>query len=847
MNTDNTLSALNNGALQLLIQNPLWLSNFQKQLLSLLCKNIPSSPTGHICIPTNADKLQTSLALAIAYQYAYPNKKSLLIVPNDTALQAYQNLYAQIALELNFPLNNIIIAKYASSSALSADLFGLVLADDARLSLTTPNLSKIKNKFNHTVIFDITATPLEWHKKQLKTAFDTPLLRINISDSVQNHLLPSVTNMLLETKFPIDLTNTLWTDKNIDEINKIFQEQNASDPQINTSEIFYDRIAQNIADFYLNYQDISDGTILNTQKCFINCHRADVAEKQAFLLNQKAGKNIAACWDPSIINQESVWTDFETGKLKVLCLTDNLHKLPNINNIYWMINYPTTTYFALKQCETLLNQPITNSQKIRIVDIALANPYTSENNPVASAHLNRQILFGDIIHAPELITLKQRTIDKIRQKKSNIVSKAEVSDFIVYANSQELNRVWANKPFQFNASQAYNLPQSTIWSSYKVAKLLHNFQLTSEIKHNLQVFYENGETFIDSTGEKRPLVYHVKLHGKNNYYLHGNVAALQHFLSLCKTPLKINPLYLDYLFRNEEIESKQAGMKTCETLCSYFRVYHNRSVMRKKMLELFNKNATFIDNDGQEKPLIVRRSFGSGVTVYLNAGEQAIKTFYELSQKDINLSFDSQLKPGRLGMKSAAKIATMLKRPEMKSIFQELYDSRVMFTDSCGIKQPIIELCYFRGIAPMLYMHEDKEALRTVLHKYAQQLNISTDAIDDTVAYIYASPRKGMKSATDLCALLNNTKYYLKIEELFNHLYTKKITFKDSNGTTKPLVEKFNVDQKDVFYLNENKKALKLLILKYGDKIGLRISQPLSVNHKNLNISAQQNKEKYRD
>ncbi|MBR6411997.1 MAG: DEAD/DEAH box helicase family protein [Alphaproteobacteria bacterium] len=393
----------------------------QQKVLRDFIQSPEQFKTGIFDLATAFGKTRIMALLADAYHQNAPHQ---IIIAEPT-----RELVGQIATELSTYFSDtakvgqffsekkdtthpILVTTYSSLDKLAHIVnpqnVGLLLLDEGHHAVSDKRM-EIVRRFSNACQYGMTATPDYSEDRTLKNLLHNTIAHVDIRQGIHDGILSPFSNIVLFSTFQLDLSQVKRVggsgDYDIEDYRQAFAKALSPVHLSNTSDTDWKNAHRKIAhEIALFYQSM----VPHKKHCLINCHTQEEAKIQAEEINKVFGKPTAGVWT-SNTQKTAALSDFESGKLGVLCQVGMLQEGYDFPALDLCINYPTASPVRATQRggRTLRLDPDNPDKQATIVDIVFSFP--GSHNPYTSARKNNQVLYSDVVQA---IYVAPKTINR---------------------------------------------------------------------------------------------------------------------------------------------------------------------------------------------------------------------------------------------------------------------------------------------------------------------------------------------------------------------------------------------------------------------------------------------------
>ena len=433
----------------------------------------------------------------------------------------------------------ILVTTYNSLEKLAQivnpDSIGLLLLDEGHHAVSDKRV-EIVRRFSNACQYGMTATPDYSEDRTLKNLLGNTIAHIDIRQGIYDGILSPFSNVILFSKFQLDLSKVKRTgtgEYDIADYHQAFSKALSPVHMPNTEDTGWQdahrRVAHEVALFY---QSLAS----DKKHCLINCHTQEEAQIQAEEINKVFGRKQAGAWTTDSKNTHAL-SEFESGKLGALCQVGMLQEGYDFPALDMCINYPTASWVRATQRggRTLRLDPQNPDKQATIVDIVLGFP--GSKNPYTSARKNGQVLYSDVVKAIYVAPKSLSTFDRKQPLSFPPTIHLDLKHFKVVSNIRNL--LTLKREDQQREAAEYVPPKLPgMLSANDLSDVMGGtpnkyFELLQEIHKNPELNFhcaEDGQTF--------QLVHYVKSGNAETYCLSNHPEAMKFFTEICATKYK---------------------------------------------------------------------------------------------------------------------------------------------------------------------------------------------------------------------------------------------------------------------------------------------------------------------
>ena len=642
---------------------PLSFTPSEFAILEQYLSDLEKHQTGIFNLPPGFGSNKIVTAIALAYlsqiQYTNPKGKMIIVVPslsdmeNDNGtLEEINTLISNLNRDMELTgsflellnigkyygkkkdiKNQIIVTTYRSLESLRAELernnelddFGLVLLTKAHHAVSD-DLRHTIQKFKNAAIYGTTPTPAYDSQRHLGKVLGDVIATVDFRQSIEEGNRADVKNAMLSIGLCLDLSqvpyqNGEWSEAEIDKAIKNAASSNVQYTYYpKTWKEAQELIAKSVVEHYATHEDdeprigrLCDLTDPNNPKlksCVVNVNSQETAKIVEKAFNDYFGRKVAAVWTMDT-KDKSVLDNFEKGIVSVLCQVGRLPEDYHLPKISVCFNFPTHSLVREMQRGDLAlhnNDDPTIRKLAYIVDVVILHPLYRDN-PVLSAHANKQWLFADVVGAP-VVKMKddeERKTGRLVENKGGL----PLTGFEVFYNSTELMRIFMNarlnesrnsislkRPGMFNARDL----QIRILASGKKISL-------QDMEGQLHKCYEENIKFTGQDETEHFLVERVRNleNGKIEFALHEDPSTIDLFLTHCPEDWKRIHVSEELIKSRGSIETKRDGMLNARDLQTRIFAFGKKvslKDMNEQLQKCYEDYITFTGQDGADHFLV---------------------------------------------------------------------------------------------------------------------------------------------------------------------------------------------------------------------------------------------------
>ena len=434
---------------------------------------------------------------------------------------------------------SILVTTYNSLGKLAQTIdsksVGLLLLDEGHHAVSDRRMEVVR-QFSNACQYGMTATPDYSEDRTLKNLLENTIAHIDIRQGINDGILSPLSNMILFSKFQMDLSKIRRCgtgEYDITEYHQAFAKALSPLHTPNTEDIGWQDAHRCIArEVALFYQSIAP----SKKHCLINCHTQEEAQIQAEEINKAFGKKVAGVWTTDTQNTHAL-SDFESGRLSALCQVGMLQEGYDYPAQDLCINYPTASWVRATQRggRTLRLDPQNPDKQATIVDIVFG--YPGSQNPYTSARKNGQVLYSDVVKA---IYVAPKSLSSFERKQTLSFPPTihlDLKHFKVVSNIRNLLTL-KRKDQQQEAAEYVPPKLPGMLSANDLSDIMGGtpnkyLELLQEIHQNPELNLhcaEDGQTF--------QLVHYVKSGNTETYCLSNHSEAMKFFTEICATKYK---------------------------------------------------------------------------------------------------------------------------------------------------------------------------------------------------------------------------------------------------------------------------------------------------------------------
>ena len=566
----------------------------------------------------------------------------------------------------------ILVTTYNSLDKLAQTIdpksTGILLLDEGHHAVSDKRM-EIVRRFSNACQYGMTATPDYSEDRTLKNLLTNTIAHVDICQGIRDGILSPFSNIVLFSKFQMDLSQVKRTgtgDYDIAEYRQAFSKALSPVHMPNTDDSDWQSAHRKVAhEVALFYQSMST----HKKHCLINCHTQEEAQIQAEEINKVCGAPVAGVWTTNT-QQTSALSDFESGKLGALCQVGMLQEGYDFPALDLCINYPTASSVRATQRggRTLRLDPDNPQKQATIVDIVFSFP--GSHNPYTSARKNGQVLYSDVVKAiyvaPKSTTHKNRRASLSLPKLPTL----NLSHFKVLSDIQSLLSL-KRKDQQKQAAEYVPLKQEGMLSVNDITDILGG--TPSKYVELFQEIYANADlnSQIDDEGNPFQLIHRVKSGNCETLCLSNNPAAMEIFTKIC----------------DEKYQRRNANKIQLEEYAQGH--YLPKEDLYKICLDLHAFKFKIPDENGTERTLIAKHQQNPNSLLLLDTPE---------ARQDLNalISLADYLKrvppmPQDMCDYEAFKDKLMLANEMLDPFIRRAILDEITYTDKNGQKKPLAQ------------------------------------------------------------------------------------------------------------------------------------------------------------